>query len=211
MRRTALALALAAPLVVAASLAHGAEQARDVAPFSAVEASGAMNVTVDVGAAQSVRVTGSDAFVDNVRTEVVDGRLKLSMRHSSDMHLNGKTQVLITVPALRAFQMSGVGDIRLQHVGGDALDVTFGGAGSLRADGHVKSLRLHVGGVGDVDTRGLQAEDADVDLGGVGSAKVTATGRLDASVGGVGSLTYYGHPKVLHTSGGGLGSIERGD
>jgi hypothetical protein len=34
--------------------------------------------------------------------------------------------------------------------------------------------------------------------------------QLDASVGGVGSLTYYGEPKTVNTRGGGLGSISRG-
>jgi len=49
-----------------------------------------------------------------------------------------------------------------------------------------------------------------VKLGGVGSVKVWATQTLDASVGGVGSLTYYGEPKQVNTHGGGLGSISKG-
>jgi hypothetical protein len=40
---------------------------------------------------------------------------------------------------------------------------------------------------------------------------VWASQRLDASVGGIGSLTYYGNPKSVSTHGGGLGSISRGD
>ena len=49
-----------------------------------------------------------------------------------------------------------------------------------------------------------------MNVGGVGSVKVWASARLEARVGGVGSLTYYGDPKIVNTSGGGLGSISRG-
>jgi hypothetical protein len=88
--------------------------------------------------------------------------------------------------------------------------VRFGGAGSFKADGNVKNLTLNVGGVGSIDTRELHAESATVHVGGVGSVKVWASTRLDAAVGGVGSLTYYGDPKTVNTSGGGLGSISKG-
>jgi hypothetical protein len=209
MRHTALVLAALA-LAGAAGLAQAAEQTRTVPPFTSVENSGPISITIEVGPAQSVRATGSDTFIDQLKTEVVDGQLRISMtRHASSM--SGDPKVTITMPQLNAFSMAGAGAVNLQHVGGDRLDITFGGAGSLRAEGRVKLLKMNVGGVGEIDTRALQAESADVNVGGVGSVKVTATARLDASVGGIGSLTYYGHPKVVNTSGGGLGSIGKGD
>ena len=61
-----------------------------------------------------------------------------------------------------------------------------------------------------IDTRELHADNVDVNVGGVGHVKVWAGTRLDASVGGVGSLTYYGEPKTVNTNGGGLGSISKG-
>ena len=97
----------------------------------------------------------------------------------------------------------------ITHMSGDSLDVRFGGAGSLKADGSVRRLKLNVGGVGSIDTRDLHADTVDVNVGGVGSVQVWAGTRLDASVGGVGSLTYYGDPKTVNTRGGGLGSISR--
>jgi hypothetical protein len=93
---------------------------------------------------------------------------------------------------------------------GDSLAVRFSGAGNLKAEGSVRNLTLNIGGVGSIDTRELHAESANVNVGGVGSVKVWASARLEASVGGIGSLTYYGDPKIVNTSGGGLGSISRG-
>ena len=43
----------------------------------------------------------------------------------------------------------------------------------------------------------------------MGSVRVWTSGVLNASVGGVGSLTYYGDPKTVNTHGGGLGSISK--
>jgi hypothetical protein len=169
-------------------------------------------VHIEVGKAQSVTVSGGDELVGDLLTEVVGNELKLHMRHDTttfNSH-HDSLRVTITVPQLTAFTMAGAGETVITHMSGDALDVRFGGAGSLKADGSVRNLTLNVGGVGSIDTRELHAETATVNVGGVGSVKVFASTRLDASVGGVGSLTYYGDPKTVNTNGGGLGSISRG-
>ena len=205
-------------LVAAAALftlqAHAAEttQTRTVAPFSTVSNSGPVSVHIEVGKAQSVTVSGSDELVTDLQTEVVGNDLKLHMRRDTttfNSH-HDTLRVTITVPQLTAFSMAGAGETVITHMSGDSLDVSFAGAGSFKADGSVRNLKLNVGGVGSIDTRELHADNASVNVGGVGSVKVWAGTRLDASVGGVGSLTYYGDPKTVNTNGGGLGSISRG-
>ena len=192
--------------------ARAADQTRNVAPFTTISNSGPVNLFIEVGKAQSVVVSGSDDYLEDVRTEVSDGELRIKLHNDSHVdsrHWNDM-KVTITVPTLSAFTMGGAGQTTLTHVNGDSLDIRFGGAGNLKADGTVKNLKLSVGGVGTIDTRELHAANADVSLGGVGSVKVWAGERLDASVGGVGSLTYYGDPKTVNTRGGGLGSISKG-
>ena len=211
--RHALIHSLAA--IAAASFAlqaQAADQTRSVAPFTTISNSGPVNLFIEVGKAQSVVVSGSDDYLEDVRTEVIDGELRIKLRndsHVDNRHWNDM-KVTITVPTLSAFTMGGAGQTTLTHVNGDSLDIRFGGAGNLKADGTVKNLKLSVGGVGTIDTRELHAANADVSLGGVGLVKVWAGERLDASVGGVGSLTYYGDPKSVNTRGGGLGSISKG-
>ena len=210
--RHALTLSLAAAASLFALQAQAAEQTRTVAPFSTVSNSGPVSVHIEVGKAQSIVVSGSDELVADLLTEVVGNELKLHMRHDTtnfNSH-HDSLRVTITVPQLTAFTMAGAGETVITHMSGDALDVRFGGAGSLKADGSVRNLTLNVGGVGSIDTRDLHAESATVNVGGVGSVKIWASARLDASVGGVGSLTYYGDPKSVNTNGGGLGSISRG-
>ena len=209
--RPVLALSLAAAASLFALQAQAAEQPRSVGPFTSVANSGPISVRIEVGKAQSVTVSGSDDMVADLQTEVVGSELKLHMRHDSttfNSHHDG-LRVTITMPQLTAFTMAGAGETTITHMSGDSLDVRFGGAGSFKAEGSVKNLTLNVGGVGSIDTRELHAESANVNVGGVGSVKVWASNRLDASLGGVGSLTYYGDPKTVNTHGGGLGSISK--
>ena len=209
--RHALTLSLAAATLLAALQAQAAEQTRDVPPFSTIANSGTMNLTIEVGKPQSVVASGSDEFVADVQTEVVDGELRIHVRRdpiNSGVHWDDR-KLTIAVPRLSAVSMSGAGAMTITHMSGDNLAVRFAGAGSFKADGTVRRLTLDVGGVGSIDTRELHADSASVNVGGVGSVRVWASQRLDASVGGVGSLTYYGDPKTVNTSGGGLGSISK--
>jgi len=210
--RNAFILSLVAVAALVSVQARAAEQTRSVAPFTSVSNAGPVNLRIEVGKAQSITVSGSDALVGDLLTEVSGNELKIHMRHDNtrfDSHHDG-LRVTITVPQLTAFTMGGAGETTISHMSGDALDLRFGGAGSLRAEGTVRNLTLNVGGVGSIDTRELHAENANVNVGGVGHVKVFASTRLDATVGGVGSLTYYGEPRTVNTNGGGLGSITKG-
>ena len=211
--RHALTLSLAAAAAALfAPQAHAAEQTRSVAAFTTVSNTGPVSVHIEVGKAQSVTVSGGDELVGDLLTEVVGNELKVHMRHDTTNFNSHRDslRVTITVPQLTAFTMAGAGETVITHMSGDSLDVRFGGAGSFKADGSVRNLTLNIGGVGSIDARELHAESATVHVGGVGSVKVWASTRLDASVGGVGSLTYYGDPKTVNTNGGGLGSISKG-
>jgi len=209
--RHALTLSLAAAAALFALQARAAEQTRSVAPFTSVSNAGPLNLRIEVGKAPSVVVSGDDDFVAELQTEVVDGELRMHLKHDTgtlDRH-HAELHVTVTLPQLTSFSMSGAGNTTITHMNGDSLAVRMSGAGNLRADGQVKRLKLDVSGVGSIDTRELHAEAADVNLAGVGSARVWASDVLNASVGGVGSLTYYGDPKTVNTHGGGLGSISR--
>ena len=210
--RQLLTLSFAAAVAAVAPQAQAVEQTRSVAPFTAVSNSGPVDLRIEVGKAQSVVVSGNDDLVSDLQTEVVGNELKLRMRREStsfDRH-HDELRVTITVPQLTAFTMGGAGETTIAHMRGDRLELRFGGAGTLKAEGSVRDLVMHVGGVGSIDTHELHAQNATIDVGGVGSVKVWASNHLDASLGGVGSLVYYGDPKTVNTSGSGLGSISKG-
>lgn len=208
-----LALAFALGLAFSATAAQAAEQVRAAAPFTSIKAQGPFSVTVDAGSAsQSVVVSGSDRFVNGVITEVVNGELRLRMRDKSLNSANGEERiVLIKVGQLRAFEAEGAGEIKLNNIRGERLDVNYRGAGRMVINGKVKTFRMTAEGVGEVDSKALIANDADIRFQGIGDVKVYASDRLDVAVQGLGNLSYFGKPRSVNRSVAGLGSVKAGE
>ena len=203
---------LAAALASLALAAHAEDQQRAAPAFTSIYVKGAINVTVDRGAAQTLTVRGDDKFLHNLVSEVVGGELRLSMRDDRSKTITrGDERVIVSLPALRAFGAEGAGEIRLNDVRGERFDVNYRGAGSMRVTGEVKTFQMKAEGVGEVDAKDLLADDVDVVFRGVGDVRVFARKRLDAKVQGIGSLTYYGKPLIVNKTASGLGSVDAGN
>nr|AGU11968.1 Protein of unknown function DUF2807 [uncultured organism] len=210
MRRSALFVALSLAAIVHIA-AHAADQVRSAPAFSAISVRGPISVTVDAGAKQALTVRGSDKFVQGLVSEVVNGELRLHMRDKNFNTVNDDQRVIISMPELRALSVEGAGEIKLNKIRGDRLDVNYRGAGAMDINGAVKSFTMKAEGVGQVDAKALIANNVDVRFQGVGDVKVYAKDRLDAVVQGMGSLRYYGKPRTVNKSAAGLGTVSAGD
>ncbi|KQQ32955.1 hypothetical protein ASF61_12745 [Duganella sp. Leaf126] len=210
MRRILLATLFTATLPLPWTV-HAADATRQVAPFIAVNARGAFAMTVEAGKAQSVRVSGDDAFVNALETRVVDNELEITVSGKLPRSGSSNAHVTITLPSLSRVKVEGAGETIITGVASDRLDIGYQGAGRLTASGKVQYLRLNARGVGEVDTKGLHAERVDVNFSGVGDVKVYASDTVNAVAKGMGSLTYYGKPKTVNKSASGIGSVSAGD
>jgi hypothetical protein len=206
MRKLVLALTLSL-----AAAAHASDQVRTAAPFTSISVQGPISVTVDRGATQSVTVRGSERFVRELSSQVVDGQLRLSLPDRTFHTQSGDQRVIITVPELRAFSGKGAGETSIGNVRGERLDVDYKGAGSIRISGEVKTFNMNAEGAGEVDTKALIANNVNIHFKGVGDVRVYAKDRLDADVKGMGSLTYFGRPRSVNKSVAGLGQVSAGD
>ncbi|CAH0165998.1 hypothetical protein SRABI118_00879 [Massilia sp. Bi118] len=205
-------LALAATLSLAGA-AHADEQVRNAPAFTAISVQGPFSVTVDAGKAQSLTVRGDPRFIKELTSEVVDGELRLRLRDKDYSHKSwkGDPLVVIGMPALRALEVEGAGEINLNRIRGERLDVTYRGAGKMDINGEVKTFSMKAEGVGEVDAKRLLANDVDIRFRGVGDVSVYARNRLDAVVQGMGSLTYYGKPRTVNKKASGIGSVDAGE
>jgi hypothetical protein len=210
MRRTAVAILTPVLFSLGAS-AFAAESVRPLPSFIAVNAKGAFAMTVEVGKAQSVTVSGDDKFVAALRTEVVGNELQITMPDKSFKSTKGDPRITITVPTLSRVKVEGAGETVLNKINTDRIDISYLGAGQLTANGKVKYLRLNAKGVGEVDAKALRAERVDVNFEGVGNVSVYASELLNAVAKGMGSLEYYGKPKTINKSVAGIGSVSAGD
>jgi Putative auto-transporter adhesin, head GIN domain len=216
MRRTPLALLLAAVSLAAGLLAIGCDldgnagptksESRDVATFDRIEVEDRTNVTVRTGPEQRLTLRGGARLLDAVTTTVADRTLTIDRSSKESAGLD----VTITVPLLRGLASDAGGEIELVDVDTDGLELRHDGAGNLTASGRVERLNAALGGAGDLDLADLAAERAVVRLSGVGSAEVNVTNELDATVSGVGSIEYHGHPTVRRDVRG-LGDVSPAD
>lgn len=210
MRRSAVAVLLST-LFAAHGAALAAESVRQLPSFIAVNAKGAFTMTVEVGKAQSVTVSGDDKLVAAMRTEVIDNELQINLPDKTFKSSSESPRITITLPSLSRVKVEGAGETLINKVNTDRLDISYLGAGHLAANGKVKYLRLNAKGVGEVDTKGLVADRVDVNFEGVGNVSVHATELLNAVAKGIGGLTYYGRPKTVNKSVSGIGNVRAGD
>ncbi len=201
--------AIATLLALASLSAQAADQVRSVTPFKTIDARGPVSLVVEVGKTHSVRVEGSQKFIDRVTSEVVNGELRLGFedKRKGNVDIKDGERVVVTMPELASFRGEGAGLMVLNNVRGDNFDVNYRGAGSLQMNGRVGHLRLNAEGVGEVVAKDLVAQDADVTFRGIGEVSVHARNRLNASVQGLGNLTYYGKPQSVSRSVSGIGNV----
>ncbi len=198
------------PLFFSSTLALADEQVRKLPAFNAINSKGPISIALEAGKAQTLSVKGSDTFLANLVTEVVNGELMVSLKDKNFKSTSGDPRITITLPALRQLKVEGAGDATLRNIDGERIDISYQGAGSLTASGKIKWLRLKAQGVGQIDTRELKAEHVDVEFEGIGTVKVYASDLLNAVVEGMGSLIYYGNPRTFHKSVQGIGSVSAG-
>ncbi|GGY86716.1 head GIN domain-containing protein [Pseudoduganella plicata] len=201
---------LLACLCALATTAHAAEESRTLAPFRAIAVTGPIDLRVDAGKAQSVRISGSNEFLGRVRTIVKDGELRIDYPGKASKTTDGG-RIVVTLPSLVKCMVEGAGEVDIDNLNEERVDLQFQGAGHLSAKGKTKWLRLKAQGVGHVDTKELKAERTDVNFEGIGEVSIHASQTLNAVVRGLGNVVYYGRPKTLNKSASGLGKISSGD
>jgi len=205
MRRSLLLLPPLSLSVFCLPSLHAAEASRSLPSFIAIHCKGPVSLTVEVGKSQSVKVSGDERFVADLRTEVIDKELNISLPKSYNS-MKGDPRVTITLPSLSRVKLEGAGENLLNNINTDRIDISY-----LRASGKTKYLRLSAKGVGEVDTKALQADRVDVNFEGVGAVSVFASDTLNAIARGMGSLNYYGHPRTVNKSVQGIGSVQAAD
>ena len=183
-----------------------ATQTRDVPAFSRVELAGSNNVVVRVGEKQSVVVSADDNLLNRVTTEVRSGKLVIANTPGS-FETSSPMSVEVAVPTLTALTLTGSGNILVDGIEAESLEVTLPGSGMLTGSGTATRLGVTVSGSGTVQFTRVVADDVRAVVSGSGSIFVTATESLDASVSGDGAILYAGNPQNVTKSVTGSGAI----
>lgn len=186
---------------------------REVESFDSIDMEGAVKFEITIGEPLSVVLSGHQAAVKRMKTDVrgstlhIKGRARDWMIHDDDSRLT----VQITLPRLESLQLQGGNDVRLAGLRGGDTAIEAAGAANINADGQLDQLTVRMAGAGHADLGKLVVAEATVTVDGVGSVIVNARESLDATMNGVGAIFYSGSPKRVNTRMNGLGTIAQRD
>ncbi len=193
-------------------------ETRDVSNFHSIDVSYPAQVLVKQGGKESLQIKADDNFLPGLQTRVRDNTLEIFYKTQNGKHVNPtKIPVItivvkdltnvdftsageLTIDGLKTnaldVSLSGAGNLKLNKITVKDLSVDLSGAGSTSASGTADSLNLNISGFGDFKGADLHNKDADVEISGAGGATVWADNNLNAQISGAGSVSYYGSASV---------------
>ena len=187
-----------------------ASEMRKLSNFKSIEITISYDkILVNCGQEPSLHISGDENILPLITTRISKGILKIES--DSTFETKADSEIIINVKSLKEFTFDGVGETVIQNVNSEKFTCNINGVGSCDLKGKVKSFNISVNGVGSVNARQLIADDVVANLNGVGSVKLYAKNSLNASVNGIGGLTYFGNPTELILNDSGIGGITKGD
>ena len=210
-------LAALALLGACSGSAPAATHSWQVGDVSRIRVQGPFDVRVRTGVPTGVRATGPQDAIDRVTVEQHGETLVIGTSRS--MGLSNWTWskrdplvVDVGVRALAAAALGGSGNVSIDRVRGDALDLAVSGSGdlgvgavdverlklqaagsgSLTAAGRAGTVDASLVGSGDIHGNALKAEQATVSLAGSGSIDLAAQRSATVSLAGSGDVRIVG-------------------
>lgn len=155
------------------------------------------------GADDKLHVSGNPMLVPHVR--VHDGKVELDCR----MGFNGAHDLAITLPGrtFKKFILSGSGNLALNGLDQDRVELSVRGSGSVKADGKVQNAKITIRGSGDANFADVRAAVVKVEIRGSGNTDIAPTEEAEISVRGSGDVNLHSNPRKLETHIKGSGRI----
>lgn len=185
-------------------------ETRDLPSFDQIDVGGAFEVTLVNGEPQKVEVEAKEKVINQIITEVKDGKLLISSnRISSNTPLN----IYITVPALTRLVAHGAADVSGENaIKSDMLSIDVSGASSVELSLDVVTLSTEASGAADLELSGKAQQHSTIVSGAASvDARELETLTTDADVSGAGTAKVNGENVTGETSGAGEIYSDEGD
>jgi hypothetical protein len=178
----------------------------NVGSFSGIDVADFAKVYIKQDTVESLRIEIDDNLTDRVMATVNNGTLSVGLKQGS--YHNVTVNVYATMKTVSHLTSVGAADFSsLNQLNTDSIVLKIFGAGTITLAGTAKNQTVEITGAGSVHNFDLTSATCSASISGTGSIDVTATEQLDAVITGVGTITYDGHPKIVHPTVTGVGSI----
>ena len=198
------------------------DQTRKVEPFTEISLRIGANVLLEQGAKQSVEITAKASTLEQLITEVKDGKLIIRFP-SKNIFWNdfrpGDVTIHITMPEINALGVAGSGDItaddqiktkqidlsvsgsgnvKLSDLTAERVKTTISGSGNIVVAGKTtaQDLSVVISGSGNFKGMDYSANDVSVKVVGSGNVGIEAKNNLYIRLAGSGNVTYKGKPSI---------------
>jgi hypothetical protein len=200
------------------------ERSYDVESFDTFELKGRMsNLHVYLSQGNTaVRIDADQAYLDHIDVQSSGNMLSVS----TDYGMNNRVDLYISTPDLKKIDCIGAasfacedalaGDSLVMDITGAAsgtldlnyalLDMRIAGAADVTLNGATDEMVVSSAGACNIDGRDLTTQTCRIDLAGAGAIKIRCEEELDATIGGFGTIDYWGAASVSRNSAG-IGKI----
>ena len=206
-------------------------QIRRISGFHGIEVSDAIDLYLSHGDEETVVVSAKDMkWRDRIRTEVVDGVLRISLPDHGLSLGNLKLKAYVSFTALDRLTASGASDVFVDGViAGDRLSISLSGASDFKGAVNVRQLQMEQSGASDAHLTGavsglasihstgasnikaydLVTESCDVRASGAADIHITVNKELTADLSGASNVYYKGAGVVRETHSSGASNIRK--
>ena len=202
---------------------------RAVKGYHGIEVSNAITLYLSHGDEEAVVVSARDVkWRNRIRTEVVDGILKISLDGKGWALGNNKLKAYVSFTTLDKLTASGASDVFVDGViTGDKLSITLSGASDFKGAVKVGELHLDQSGASDMHITGIVAglttiessgasdvkgydlttQSCDAHASGASDVRITVNGELNANATGASSIYYKGAGVIRNSHSSGASNV----
>lgn len=202
-------------------------EARTVGSFHAVKIASGIDLYISQGNEDAVAVSANEIkYRDYIKTEVVNGVLKIYYDAGSNIHINWNNRSMkayVTIKNIDALEASGGSDVYIQGAlhasslnmqasgGSDlygelqvtTLSIDISGGSDAKLTGKTTTLSVEASGGSDFHGYDLNADNCTVDASGGSDMYITVSKELNIKASGGSDVSYKGSPviKEMNVSG----------
>jgi hypothetical protein len=190
---------------------------RSVSGFTGVTSGISADVTVKQASSFKVTISGQKNILDLLKTDVVNGKLKITFEKGYSMNYREPIKVTVEAPSFDylgmsgsgnvnadgtlsgsklAIDISGSGNFNLTNVKYENVNFGISGSGDVRVGGSTDMVKFDVSGSGNIKAGDLKSQTASCHVSGSGDITCNAEKSLDAHISGSGDIKYSGSPSI---------------
>ncbi|PWK78296.1 putative autotransporter adhesin-like protein [Mucilaginibacter oryzae] len=224
---------MASVLVVSVAVKVSAQTVtRDVSGYNGIACGGPFHVFIKIDGTEGVKLDVDANIVDDIKTEVENGILKVEFKNHwkshgniqrADIYISAKTVAYLansgsgntTVDGVMTAEnakiaLSGSGNIKTAVKSG-TLDIKISGSGSIDVKGSTGLAECRISGSGQINGKSLSTETVEASIAGSGDINIMASKKVSARISGSGSVLYSGSASIGETRYAGSGRISKAD